>query len=383
MRGWWEDHTAARERRPVMRVAFSRRLSAAGFLAFTLVAGAQAPQQLTSQQAQQLMSRSIELMESAGVALPELARAGAPIEENARQALASVISTSANLEFYNVFESNVRAYIFVADALPKPPEFPDQARRQLAELRDNFDRLGSFFAQLLVQRDIQQRSPDRDNLRRYSEANTRIGPAQNVNPRVVFLGDSITDFWRLNEYYGERDFVNRGISGQISGEMLGRMLADVVNLHPQAVLILAGTNDIARGVPLATIESNLTMIADLADYYRIKVILASVLPVSDYHKDVNPNYEMTKQRPPAPIQSLNGWMKNLCSNRGYAWVDYFSAMVDAAGMLKADLADDGLHPNSKGYRIMAPLALEAIDKTLRAPAPPPQPPARKRRLLFK
>jgi lysophospholipase L1-like esterase len=354
-------------------------------LAFTIVLSAQAPPPLTSQQAQQLMSRSIELMEAGGVALAELARAGAPLVENARQALASVKSTSANLEFYNTFQSNVRAFLFVAESLPKPPSFPDQARRQLAELRDSFDRLDTFFAQLLIQRDIQQRSPDRDNLRRYTDANSRIGPAQNVNPRVVFLGDSITDSWRLNEYYGDRDFINRGISGQITGEMLGRMLADVVNLHPQAVLILAGTNDLAREVPLATIESNLTMIAALADFYKIKVIFASVLPVSDYHKDVNPNYEMTRQRRPALIKSLNGWMKNLCDARGYTWVDYFSAMVDDAGMMKADLADDGLHPNSKGYRIMAPLALEAIDKTLkpRPIVPPPQPTPRKRRLLFK
>jgi lysophospholipase L1-like esterase len=348
-----------------------------------LVLTAQTPRQLTTQQAQQLMSRSLELMEAAGVALPEMARAGAPLAENARQALAGVKSTSANLEFYNTFESNVRAFLFVAESLPKPPEFPDQARRQLAELRDNFDRLDTFFAQLLVQRDIQLRSPDRDNLHRYTEANARVAPPRAANPRVVFLGDSITDGWRLNEYYGDRDFINRGIGGQITGEMLGRMLADVVNLQPQAVLILAGTNDISRGVPLATIESNLTMIADLADYYKIKVILASVLPVSDYHKDVNPNYEMTKPRPPALIKSLNGWMKNLCASRGYTWVDYFSAMVDDAGMMKADLADDGLHPNSKGYRIMAPLALEAIDKTLKQSVPLTQPPTRKRRLLVK
>ena len=339
--------------------------------------------QLNAQQAQQLMSRSIQLMESAGVALPELARAGAPLTENARQALANIRSTSANLAFYNVFLSNVRAYLFVSDSLPKPPDFPDQARLQLSELRDNLGRLDTYYAQLLAQRDVQIRTPDRDNLNRYADANTRVPPTQPGNPRVVFLGDSITDGWRLNEYFGDRDFVNRGIGGQITGEMLGRMLADVVNLHPQAVLILAGTNDLARGVPLLAIENNLTMIADLADYYKIKVIFASVLPVSDYHKDVNPNYEMTKQRSPSLIRSLNGWMHSLASDRGYTYLDYFAAMVDDAGMLKPDLADDGLHPNSAGYRIMAPLALEAINKTLPATTvapPPPQRPLRKRRL---
>jgi lysophospholipase L1-like esterase len=354
--------------------------------AFTLAGQAPQQQQLNAQQAQQLMSRSLQLMESTGVALPELARAGAPLTENAGQALANVRSTTANLGFYNVFLSNVRAYLFVSDSLPKPPDFPEQARRQLSELRDNFGSLDTYFAQLLTQRDRQLRSPDRDNLNRYTDANSKVPAPQPANPRVVFLGDSITDGWRLNEYFGDRDFVNRGISGQITGEMLGRMLADVVNLHPQAVLILAGTNDLARGVPLLAIENNLTMIADLADYYKIRVIFASVLPVSDYHKDVNPNYEMTKQRSPSLIRSLNGFMRSLASDRGYTYLDYFSAMVDDAGMLKADLADDGLHPNSAGYRIMAPLALDAVNKTVgvSAAAPPPvQRPLRKRRLKMK
>ena len=351
------------------------------FLAAALAAQPQAPQRFNAQQALQAMTRSVQLMESGGIALPELARAGAPLAENARQALANIRSTSANLAFYNVFLGNGRAYLFVSDSLPKPVDFPEQARQQLAELREILGRLDTYFAQLLAQRDVQSRSPDRDNLNRYADADSKVSAPISRNPRVVFLGDSITDGWRLNEYFADRDFVNRGISGQITGEMLGRMMADVVNLHPQAMLVLAGTNDLARGVPLLAIENNLTMIADLADYYKIKVILASVLPVSDYHKDVNPNYEMTKQRSPSLIRSLNGWMRSLCNDRGYTYLDYFSAMVDNSGMMKADLADDGLHPNSAGYRIMAPLALDAINKTVGVgSAPPPQPPLRKRRL---
>src|SRR5581483_7917324 len=344
---------------------------------------APASQPLNTKQAQELMSRCLQLMESAGGALPELAHAGAPLIENGRQALANARSSAANLEFYNVFQANVRAFMFVADSLPKPPSFPEQARRQLSELRDDFSLIDTWFAQLLSTRDRQLRSPDRDDLQRYAEADQKIGPPQPGNPRVVFLGDSITDSWRLNEYFGGRDFINRGISGQITGEMLGRMLADVVNLHPQAVLILAGTNDLARGVPLLAIENNLTMIADLADYYKIKVILASVLPVSDYHKDVDPNYARTRDRSPSLIRSLNGWMKSVCEDRGYTYLDYFSAIVDDNGMIKADLGDDGLHPNSTGYRIMAPLALTAIDKTVGTGAPETQRPARKHRLFSK
>ena len=117
------------------------------------------------------------------------------------------------------------------------------------------------------------------------------------------------------------------------------------------------------------------------------MIFASVLPVSDYHKDVNPSYEMTPIRPPVLIRALNDWIKSLCTRRNFTYLDYYSEMVDAAGFLKADLADDGLHPNSAGYRIMAPLAQNAIESVMRphaapTPAPAAPPKQRKHRLLF-
>jgi acyl-CoA thioesterase-1 len=170
--------------------------------------------------------------------------------------------------------------------------------------------------------------------------------------------------------------VNRGIGGQITGEMLGRMQADVIDLKPQAVLVLAGTNDIARGVPVQTIKNNLAMIADLAEFHKIRPLFSSILPVSDYHKDVNARFEMTKTRPPAVILELNRWLRQFCSQRGFTYVDYFSNTVDQAGFLKSGLADDGLHPNSAGYRAMAPMAQTAIDAVIGSkPAP-----ARKKRL---
>ncbi len=134
-------------------------------------------------------------------------------------------------------------------------------------------------------------------------------------------------------------------------------------------------------MPLLAIENNLTMIADIADYYKIKVILASLLPVSDYHKDANPSYERSKDRSPSMIRSLNGWMESFCKDRGFTYLDYFSATVDGSGFLKTDLSDDGLHPNSAGYRVMAPLALAAIDKTGRAPVVPVQQKTRRHRLF--
>jgi lysophospholipase L1-like esterase len=324
---------------------------------------------LSTQNVNDLATRSLQLMEAASVATPELNRAGAPLTENARQAADNLRLRAGNLGFTYAFVTNLRAYLVLADSVPKPFPFPEEAAKQLAELREAQSRFESHFRALLDQRDIQLRSPDRDNLRRYSEANQLLGPPVPGKPRVVFMGDSITDFWRLNEYFPDRDFVNRGISGQVTGEMLGRFKADVIDLKPEAVVILAGTNDIARAVPLSTIENNFTMMSDLADKAKIKVIWASVLPISDYHKQQNPAWEMSKIRPPSQIRSLNDWLRRFCAQRGYTYVDYYAAMVDPSGMLPANLADDGLHPNSAGYRVMAPLAADAVDHTVGAVQP--------------
>lgn len=326
---------------------------------------------LSANDANQLCQRSIQLMDAGGVAIPDLQRAAAPVIENVRAAC-SLLQTRANAgqPTYSLLQ-NLRAYLTLADAVPKPFPFPDTARQQLAELRDDSARLEAHFLALLDQKDIQLRSPDRDNLNRYGDANRKLPPSQPGKPRVVFFGDSITDLWRLNEYFPDRDFVNRGISGQITGEMLGRMQADVIDLKPSAVVILAGTNDLARNVPLTTIENNYTMLATLAAAHNIKVIFASVLPVSDYHADRSPAYEMTRVRPPVFINALNEWLQAYCLQHGCGYLDYFHALADNQGQFTSDLADDGLHPNAKGYRVMAPLALAAIDKALgtRPPAP--------------
>jgi acyl-CoA thioesterase-1 len=357
---------------------------------FAVGLSAQPPQQqsplLTGRPLFDAYQRVIQLMDSSTIAIPELARAGGPLLESERRTFTSLRTNTANADLNYTFLNNLRAYLALTDAVPKPFPFPAEAQRQLHELRDAFARIDSHFHALIEQKDRQLRSPDPSNLTRYLDDDSRIGPSKPEKPRVVFLGDSITDAWRLNEYFPDRDFINRGISGQITGQMLGRMRSDVINLQPNVVLILGGTNDLARSISLNAIEDNLTMIADLADYHKIKVVFASVLPVSDYHKDVNPAYEMTPIRPPVLIRALNDWIKSLCTRRNFAYLDYYSEMVDAAGFLKADLADDGLHPNSAGYRIMAPLAQAAIENVVRVrPASPPAPAApvkqRKRRLF--
>jgi lysophospholipase L1-like esterase len=231
-------------------------------------------------------------------------------------------------------------------------------------LRDGVDRIEVHFRAMLTAAETTMRGGDRDNLRRYAEANKTLGAP--TAGRVVFLGDSITDGWRLNEYFPGKDFVNRGISGQITGEMLGRMQADVLNNRPAAMVVLAGTNDIARGVSVETIQNNLKMIADLAEKHAIKCVFASILPTSDHHKDKNPRFEMTKGRPNGVIKDLNQYIEQMCKKRGFTYLNYFDAMVDESGQLKAELANDGLHPNQQGYQVMAPLAQAAIDKTLGA-----------------
>lgn len=315
---------------------------------------------MPSREALALCGRMVQLMESTAVAAPGLAHSGAPALESARQAMVNLRSAPANAGMAYEFLTNARAYLAVADLVPKPFPFPVEGRRQFTELREGVERLDAHFRALLALKERQLRDPDRDNLRRYEEANRQLPPPSPDQPRVVFLGDSITDGWRLNEYFPGRDFVNRGISGQVTSQMLARMQPDVVERRPRAVLVLGGTNDIARGTPLSTIQKNLTMIADLAEFHRITPLFASILPVSDYHRKVTPG------RPPAKIAELNAWLKSFCASRKFPYVDYYNAVVDGAGFLGKDLSDDGLHPNPAGYRRMAPVALQAIDALLKA-----------------
>jgi len=313
-----------------------------------------------------LTERLQQLCESVSIVIPDLPRATGPMLEQVRESRAALARTpQSTVATYNLL-SQLRNFLVVADALPKPYPFPEIGVRQFAELRDGTAKLDAHFRALMPLREAALTPPDRDNLARYRDVNAQLGPP--TAGRVVFLGDSITDGWRLNEYFAGKDFVNRGIGGQITSQMLARMKADVVDLKPKAMLVLAGTNDIARGTPLGIIENNLHMMCDLADAAKIKVILASVLPIHDYNQNVNPSYLRSKQRPPEQIKNLNAWLKTFAQNRGYVYLDYYNAMTDSAGFLRQDLAEDGLHPNATGYRVMAPYALRAIEDALKVPA---------------
>jgi lysophospholipase L1-like esterase len=209
---------------------------------------------------------------------------------------------------------------------------------------------------------LQRRLQDWPQLSRYREANTAVPAPAKDEERVVFLGDSITDSWKLGEYFPDRPYINRGISGQTTPQMLIRMRPDVIELSPRAMVILAGTNDIAGNtgpMTLEMIQQNYTSIAELAKVNGIKVIFSSILPVHDY----GPR-KMSDRRSPEQILKLNDWLKSYCRANGHTYLDYFSRMVDDKGWLKAELANDGLHPNAEGYRIMAPLAEAAIRQSL-------------------
>lgn len=216
---------------------------------------------------------------------------------------------------------------------------------------------------------LQSRFNDYAQLSRYAKANAEVKPPAKGENRVVFLGDSITDGWKLNEYFPEKPYINRGISGQTTPQMLIRMRPDVIAHKPAVMVLLAGTNDIAGNTGPMTnemIEDNIRSIVDLARANGIKVVLSSILPVSDYNKNrAGQPIVRTVQREPSRILELNKWIKAYCEERGLVYLDYFSATVDEKGFLKEGLANDGLHPNAEGYKIMQKLAAEAIATALK------------------
>jgi lysophospholipase L1-like esterase len=233
-----------------------------------------------------------------------------------------------------------------------PTPTPEQALQKYREskaatLRDDFGELG-----------------------RYRVANAALKPPAPGENRVVFFGDSITDIWHLDEYFPGRPYINRGIGGQTTPQMLIRFRQDVIDLHPKVVVILAGTNDNAGNtgpMRLEDIEANYASFADLARANNIRAVFSSVLPVHNYTPQSQNIYA---GRSPAKILELNRWLKSYVGAHAECiYLDYFSAMVDDKGLLKPELAEDGLHPNAAGYKIMAPLAEAAIRDALGTPKP--------------
>jgi lysophospholipase L1-like esterase len=200
-------------------------------------------------------------------------------------------------------------------------------------------------------------------LARFHDADQKLGPPAPGENRIVFMGDSITEGWHFEgpeAFFVGKPYVNRGISGQTSPQMLVRFRQDVIDLQPKVVVILAGTNDIAGNTGPMTIEqteANLQSMADLATANHIKVVLCSVLPAYDF--PWKPGQE------PAPkINQVNAWMKQYAADKGYVYVDYHTAMKDQRDGLPPNLSKDGVHPTHAGYTIMAPLVEAGIAKAL-------------------
>jgi lysophospholipase L1-like esterase len=217
----------------------------------------------------------------------------------------------------------------------------------------------------------ENRLKDWPALARYHDANAQLTPPAKNEARVVFMGDSITDLWDDPKYGGffpGKPYVDRGISGQTTPQMLVRFRPDVIALHPKVVIILAGTNDLSGNTGPTTLEAiqdNLVSMAELAKGNSIRVVLASLLPVSDYEQRDGKPIVQTVRRPPEKIKALNEWMRSYAAKNNLTYLDYYSAMMDEKGFLKDELSEDGLHPNAKGYVVMAPLAEAAIAAALK------------------
>ncbi len=203
---------------------------------------------------------------------------------------------------------------------------------------------------------------DWPRLKRFRNENAKLGlPAPNEN-RVVFMGNSITEGWMREspEFFAGKPYINRGISGQTTPQMLVRFRADVIHLKPKVVVILAGTNDIAGNSGPSTlemIEDNLASMSELARANKIQVVLSSILPAYDY--PWKPGL-----KPYEKILILNKWIKDYAAKNSCFYLDYYSAMVDDRPGIKTEYSSDGVHPNKMGYSIMAPLAEKAISKAL-------------------
>ena len=245
-----------------------------------------------------------------------------------------------------------------------------QVTPSTAPQRARGERAGDALARAIHSRDMWRHSREKLMLNDFGElaqfraANSALPAPAPGEKRVVFFGDSITAGWPLDQFFPGRPYVNRGIGGQTTSQALVRFRQDVIDLEPTAVVILLGTNDIAGNtgaISVQDIEKNLASMAELAHAHRIAVVFSSVTPVHDYTPQSDIAFPL---RPPASIRALNGWLKTYCAQSGATYLDYFSALVDGAGLLRKELATDGLHPNHAGYELMTPLAEAAIQRAL-------------------
>jgi lysophospholipase L1-like esterase len=200
------------------------------------------------------------------------------------------------------------------------------------------------------------------NIKRFEEDNNKLTQTAPGKNRVVYMGDSITDFWIVNDstFFASNNYVDRGISGQTTGQMLVRFREDVINLKPAVVVILAGINDIAENngpSKLEDVAGNIFSMAELAKAHHIKVVISSVLPAAAFpwRPAINPVEK---------VKALNEILANYAKANQMVYLDYFTKMADEKRGLPATYSKDGVHPNLAGYKVMEPLAKQAIAKAL-------------------
>lgn len=222
----------------------------------------------------------------------------------------------------------------------------------------------SLHAQNGTEENSQELMEDYDwpNLNRYRDANEKLAPPADDEKRVVFMGNSITEGWLqiYPEYFIDKPYINRGIGGQTTPQMLVRFRADVIDLKPEAVVILAGTNDIAGNTGPSTlkmIENNIYSMADLARANGIRVILSSIPPAYDF--PWRPGLE-----PAGKIMTLNDRIKTFAEKNNIIYLDFFSSLADERNGMKPEYSEDEVHPNREAYKVMSELAEEAIEKAL-------------------
>jgi lysophospholipase L1-like esterase len=259
------------------------------------------------------------------------------------------------------------AGVAVLSALPaaaQPPAQPPGPHQNSPERRTVQDKdwgpwLGPFRAKLVpsLMRDFGEQYI-------YAPADAALPPPSAGRPRVVFLGDSITDLWPIAQSFPGRDYVNRGIGSQVTAQLLLRFHADVVALKPRVVVILAGVNDVQgfmQAPDQAQIQANYEAMAEMAHAHGIAVVFGSILPVNGLGPQAK---DVLAERHPDELRALNRWLKAYASAHGDEYADYYSAMADANGMMRSELTKDGVHPTAEGYAIMTPIAQAAIDRAL-------------------
>ena len=200
---------------------------------------------------------------------------------------------------------------------------------------------------------------------RYREANAALKPSGPDEDRIVFFGDSITEGWNLDEHFPGKPYINRGIGGQTTPQMLIRFRQDAVALRPAVAIILAGTNDIGGNtgpMRLEDIAANLASMADIARTNGIPAAFSSLLPPA--HRETPLSRFNLLKHPLDAVLALNAWLAGYCAAHGLAFIDYYSAMSGPDGLVKPEFSEDGLHPTPLGYQAMAPLAQAAIGRAL-------------------